>query len=166
MITKLTFILCLLFSAGVQADASWQVQSSLALENLLQSNPKQLRELDEQFIVDFYGKRNYRPLWSDANGPLRRAFDLLHIIIHAEHEGLNSSDYYLEEIRKYWILNGPNASVQLDLFLSAALYRYSDHVYSGRFNPGDLDIDWHIENKPLDISNLFVSVDRKKSNSR
>lgn len=162
-IAKLFFLLCLLFSAGAQADTSWQEQSSRYLENLLKSNPERLRELDEPAIVDFYRKRKYLPLWSDANGRLHRAFDLLHIIIHAEAEGLKSADYYLEEIRKYWGSNEPDASIHLDLFLSAALSRYSSHVYSGRFSPLELDIDWHIENSPLDIGGLFSTVGGEKT---
>lgn len=159
-ITKLIFLLCLLFSAGVQADTTWQEQSSRHLENLLQSNPEQLPELDEPAIREFYKERKYQPLWSDANGPLQRAFELLHAIIHARHEGLKPSDYYLEKIRKNWALN---ASIQLDLLLSAALYRYSHHVYSGRFNPLELDIDWHIEKKTLNAGNLFSFVASNQS---
>lgn len=161
-ITKLFFLLCLLFSAGAQADTSWQAQSSHSLENLLQSNPEYLLELDEPAVVDFYSKRKYQPLWSDANGPLQRAYDLLKIIIHAEAEGLKPSDYYLEEIRNYWASIGLDASIHLDLFLSAALYRYSNHVHSGRSNPLELDIDWHIVNKPLDVPSLFTAVARGK----
>ena len=162
-ITGLFFLLCLLFSAGAQADISWQEQSSRHFENLLQSNLEQLPELDELAVVDFYSERKYQPLWSDANGRLHRAFDLLHIIIHAEAEGLNPSDYYLKEIRKYWALSGVDAAIRLDLFLSAALFRYSSHVYSGKYNPLDMDIDWHIENKPLDVGSLFSTVSGKKT---
>lgn len=162
-VVKLFFLLYLLFSAGVQANSSWQEQSSHHLENLLKSNPEHLLELDEPAMVDFYSKRKYLPLWSDANGRLHRAFDLLHIIIHAEDEGLKPSDYYLEEIRRYWALDGLNASIRLDLFLSAALYRYSNHVYSGRFNPLELDINWHIENSPLDIGGLLSTVAGEKT---
>ena len=163
MIIRLTFLLCLLFSACVQAETSWQSQSSLALEDLLLNNPPHLHELNKPAVVNFYNERNYHLLWSDADGPLHRAFDLLHIIINAEHEGLKSSDYYLEEIRKYWALNGLEASIQLDLLLSAALYRYSNHVYSGKHSPLNLDVDWHIENKPLDVDSLFAAVAKKES---
>ena len=162
-IAKLLLLLCLLSPMSTQADTSWAEQSSHALENLLKNNPEHLLELDEPAVVNFYSERNYLPLWSDANGPLHRAFDLLHTISQADHEGLKPSDYYLEEIKKYWALNGLDASIQLDLFLSAALFRYSNHVYSGKFDPLDLDVDWHIKNKPLDIHRLFTSVAGKES---
>ena len=162
-IAKLLLLLCLLSPMSTQADTSWAEQSSHTLANLLRNNQNHLLELDEPAVVNFYNERNYLPLWSDANGPLHRAFDLLHTISQADHEGLKPSDYYLTEIKKYWVLNGLDASIQLDLFLSAALFRYSNHVYSGKFDPLDLDVDWHIKNKPLDIHRLFTSVAGKES---
>ena len=157
---KLCLLLCLLFSTNVQAETLWQTQSAHHLENLLKSNPEQLQELDNPVVLSFYKNRNFQPLWSDADGPLRRAFDLLHTIIHSNHEGLNPDDYYIEETRKFWALN---ASIQLDLFLTAALFRYGNHVYSGKFDPHDLDVDWHITNKPLDTYQLLNTVAEKTS---
>ena len=160
------FLLSVLFSASVQADTSWQLQFSHSLEKLLQTNSKQLQELNEPVVVDFYGKGKYKPLWSDAKGPLNRAYDLLSVIIHADDEGLKPADYYLEEITKYWAAKDLDAAVHLELLLSAALYRYSRHVYSSRFNPHELDVDWHIKNKALDVRGLFTAVARKESISQ
>ncbi|MBE9559369.1 MAG: L,D-transpeptidase family protein, partial [Proteobacteria bacterium] len=88
---------------------------------------------------------------------------LLYVIIHAEDEGLEPSDYYLGEIKKYWESKQPGDSIHLDLLLTAALFRYSNHVYSGRFNPHDLDADWHIKNSPLNVRSLFADVAKKES---
>jgi murein L,D-transpeptidase YcbB/YkuD len=159
-------LVCLLFSAGTQADTSWQLQFSHSLEKLLQTKPKQLAELNEPAVVGFYAKGKYKPLWSDAKGPLNRAYDLLSVIIHADDEGLKPSDYYLEEIKKYWAAKDLDAAIHLDLLLSAALYRYSSHVYSSRFKPHELDVDWHIKNKALDVRSLFAAVARKESISQ
>ena len=156
-------LLCLFFSASVQADASWGEQSSRHLVQLLKSNPQHLPELDEPELIVFYRERNYKPLWLDAKGRLNRAYDLLHVIIHAEDEGLEPADYYLEKIRKYWDLKNPRESVYLDLLLTAAIYRYSNHVYSGRLESKKLDVDWHIQNRPLDVRSLFADVAMKES---
>ncbi len=94
---------------------------------------------------------------------LNRAYDLLDVIFHAENEGLDPSDYYLDKIKKYWNSAGLGESVYLDLLLSAAFYRYSTHVYSGRFDPRELDVDWHIKNKPLDIPKLFTDAANNES---
>ncbi len=160
------FLLSVLFSASVQAGTSWQQQFSHSLEKLLQTNSKQLPELNEPAVVDFYGKGKYKPLWSDAKGPLNRAYDLLSVIIHADDEGLKPADYYLDEITKYWAAKDLDAAVHLELLLSAALYRYSSHVYSSRVNPHELDVDWHIKNKALDVRGLFSAVARKESISQ
>ncbi|MFV9616233.1 MAG: L,D-transpeptidase family protein [Gammaproteobacteria bacterium] len=159
-------MLFVLFSAGAQAGTSWQTQFSHSLEKLLQTNPQQLHELDEPVIVDIYAQDKYKPLWLDAKGPLNRAYDLLSVILHADDEGLNPSDYYLEEIKKYWSSKERDAAIHLELLLSAALYRYSNHVHSGRFNPRELDVDWHIKNNMLDVRSLFAAVARKKSISQ
>ena len=165
-IARRLFLLSVLFSVSAQAGTSWQVQFSHSLEKVLQTNPKQLPELNKPAVVDFYGKGKYKPLWSDAKGPLNRAYDLLSVIIHADDEGLKPSDYYLEEIKKYWALKGLDAATHLDLLLSAALYRYSNHVYSSRFKPRELDVDWHIKNKALDVHKLFTAVASKESISQ
>lgn len=162
-IIRLFFLWCMLSSAALQADTVWQEQSSYGLENLLKSNPDHLHELNEPAIKQFYNDRNYLLLWSDENGRLRRAFDLLHVIIDADDEGLKPSDFYIEEIRKHWALKGQIAAIRLDLLLTAALYSYSNYVYSGRFNPANLDVDWHIKNKPLNIRDLLTAVATKKS---
>lgn len=162
-IPAVLFQLCLLMSSIAQADDSWETHSSRYLEQLLKNNPDRLPALDQAVVRDFYQQRQYRPLWSDQNGRLDRAFDLLHAIIHAKDEGLEPGDYYLDDIRKYWDSTGLGESVQLDLLLSAALYRYSRHVYSGRFDPEDVDKDWYIKNQPLDMPRLFADVARKTS---
>jgi murein L,D-transpeptidase YcbB/YkuD len=156
-------LLYLLSTSVVRADDSWVTQSSRYLEQLLKNNPDRLPALDQAVVRDFYQQRQYRPVWSDQKGRLDRAFDLLHVIIHAKDEGLEPNDYYLDDIRKYWDSTGLGESVQLDLFLSAALYRYSQHVYSGRFDPADVDKDWHIKNQPLVMPRLFADVASKIS---
>ena len=155
--------LCILPGTDVQAAASRDSQASSYLEKLLQSNPARLPELDEPVLVEFYQARKYELLWSGPDGRLDRAYDLLHVIVRAREEGLEPSDYYLERIRSYWDSAGLGESVQLDLLLSAALYRYSRDVHSGRHDAHELDKDWHIKNTPLDMRRLFADVARKSS---
>ena len=147
----------------MQVDASWEKQSSRDLAQVLKSNPEHLLELDEPELIAFYQERKYKPLWLDAKGRLSRSYDLLQTIIHAEDEGLEPSDYYLKEIKKYWDSKEPGNSIYLDLLLTAALYRYSKHVHSGRFDPRNLDTDWHIQNNPLDARRLLSDVAKKES---
>ena len=85
------------------------------------------------------------------------------MIIHAKDEGLEPSDYYLDDFKAYWDSAGLGESVQRDLLLSAALYRYSKNVHSGRNGASKLDNDWYIKNEPLDVRKLFVDVAKKSS---
>jgi murein L,D-transpeptidase YcbB/YkuD len=163
VIHKLILLVCALLSTAVQADDVWETQSSRYLEQLLKNNPEQLQALKAPIVLEFYRQREYRPVWSDQKGRLDRAYDLLHVIIHAKDEGLDPDDYHLDAIRRYWDSAGLGESVQLDLLLSAALYGYSKHVYSGRFDPLDVDKDWYIENRPLDMKHLFADVAKKVS---
>ncbi len=160
---KLFFLLCLLLPAVAQADNTWLAQSSDYLQQLLKHNPQRLAELDEPVIRTFYKDRQYKPLWSDEKGRLNRAYDLLQIVVNAGDEGLSPADYFVDEIRKSWQATGLDESIRLDLLLTAALYRYSKHVYSGRFKPADIDVDWHIHNGTLDVVSLFADVARNKS---
>jgi len=160
---KLILLSGLFFSAGTQANTPWGTETSRPLEQLLNSNPEQLQELSDPAVLAFYRERKYKPLWSDAKGRLNRAYDLLYVIINAGDEGLKPSDYYLEDIRKYWDSTETEDSIYLDLLLTAALYRYSSHVYSGRFNPREMDADWHIQNTTLDMRRLFADAANKKS---
>jgi murein L,D-transpeptidase YcbB/YkuD len=162
-ILKSLVVMCLLFTASVQADTSWESESSRYLEQLLANNPERLQELKQSVITDFYRTRAYKPLWSNEAGRLGRAYDLLQVIIHANDEGLEPSDYNLEAIRKYWNSTELGESVPLDLMLTAALYRYANDVYAGRFDPRKVDTDWNIQNESLDTRSLFKQVAGRKS---
>ncbi len=155
---KALFLLCLLFFANAHASESWQVESSRSLEQLLKSNPEILQGLDESVIQDFYRARKYKLLWSVEKGRQNRAYDLLYVLIRAGEEGLEPSDYHVDEIKRYWESTGANESVQLELLLSSALYLYSNHVYAGRFKSSELDADWYIQNKLPDSQRLFADV--------
>lgn len=155
---KALFLLCLLFFANAHASESWQIESSRSLEQLLKSNPENLQGLDESVILDFYRARKYKLLWSVEKGRLNRAYDLLYVLIRAGEEGLEPSDYHVDEIKRYWESTGANKSVQLELLLSLALYLYSNHVYAGRFKSSELDADWYIQNKLPDSQRLFADV--------
>jgi murein L,D-transpeptidase YcbB/YkuD len=159
-IQRTLFLLCMLISTQLQANASWDSESSRILQEWLTSNPERLPELDDPVILDFYRARQYTPLWSDTNGRLNRAYDLFQTIEDAADEGLEPADYYQTEIREYWNAVDLVETVRLDLILTAALHSYSRQVHSGRFN--SIETEWHIKNTPLDSRRLFDDVARHK----
>jgi len=156
-------LLGLICTGDLAADSSWLTQASRYLEQLLQTNPDRLSELNEPPLVEFYQARKYRLLWSNDAGRLDRAYDLLHVIINAKDEGLEPSDYYLDDIRRIWDSSGLGRAVELDLLLSAALYRYSKDVHTGSVDARELDQDWHLRIEPLDRRKLLEDVARKSS---
>jgi murein L,D-transpeptidase YcbB/YkuD len=159
-------LFCLLCAHSVPAAESWLTESSRYLEQLLESNPDRLPELEQDAVLESYRSRHFKLLWSNEKGWLDRAYDLLHVIIKARDEGLDPADYQFEQLKKYWDSPGLGESVKLDLLLSAALYRYSNDVYSGKFVASEVDPDWHIKNKALDSGKLFKDVARKSSISK
>ena len=114
-------MVCLLWSATSNADTAWDSQTSLYLQQLLQTNPERLPELDEPDLVESYQQRAFKLLWSNEQGRLDRAYDLLQIIVNARDEGLDPGDYYLDGLRRLWDSGGVGEAVKLDLLLSAAL---------------------------------------------
>lgn len=162
-IQKLVFLFGLMFSVAVQADSSWHTWTAEHLEQLLKANSEQLPELTEPVLADFYRERDYKPLWSDKTGRLNKAYDLFHTLVHAGDEGLKPSDYLLEDIKQLWGAKQPEQTAHLDLLLTAALYRYSNHVYSGISKPDEMDKHWHINNETLDVRGLLANVASKVS---
>ena len=160
---RIVFAVCLLWSATSNADTAWHSQTSLYLQQLLQTNPERLPELDEPDLVESYQQREFKPLWSNEQGRLDRAYDLLQIIVNARDEGLDPGDYYLDGLRRLWDSGGVGEAVKLDLLLSAALYRYGTDVASGKGDPGELDPDWHLRSQPPDMRSLFEQVALKSS---
>jgi murein L,D-transpeptidase YcbB/YkuD len=147
-----------LWPALANAEESWHTKASGHLEKLLAQNPQELPELDEPVVKAFYRGRDYVPLWSNAEGRLERAYDLLDIIGNADEEALEPSDYLLADIRQYWTTDAAETSARLDLILTAALFRYGNHVYSGRLNPHELEVEWYIQNTSLNSAKLLNDV--------
>lgn len=147
----------------MQAYSAQNTQLSRALEVLIKSRPQYLVELEKPFVENFYRENNFQPLWLGEKGLFKRAHDLLHVIGNADEEGLKASDYYLDEIQKYRDTKDLDELAQLDMLLSVAFYRYSHHVFTGRFKPEDVDVDWHISHRSPDARKLFARVAKKDS---
>lgn len=139
-------------------EDSWHDHSSLRLELLLQDNPARLAELDRADLKSFYRERDHRLFWSDQEGRLARAHELLDAVTHTHEEGLVPAEYYLAELRRLWHRQDIAAAVELDLWLSAALIRYAQHVHSGVLDPHEVDDAWHLEYTPLDVASLLEEI--------
>ncbi|HEB81252.1 MAG TPA: peptidase [Gammaproteobacteria bacterium] len=158
--SRIYLLLCLLVSTSVDAE------TATLLKQWLGSNPQQLAELNEPAVQNFYQQRQYRLLWSQDEQRLDRAYDLLHAILDAGEEGLTPSDYLPGPIRQFWNAAEPEDIVRLELLLTAAFVRYSKDLYSGRYDPAELDADWHISNAPPDMGQLLHRAAEQDSITR
>lgn len=91
--------------------------------------------LNRSRLREFYQSRNYYPVWLDEHGPLPRAASLRQVLNGAEDEGLAYNDYYPELITSRWKTRLPEKLAELELLLSDAFFRYSEHVQTGYRKP-------------------------------
>lgn len=151
---------CLLMVMQAHA-ASGQINADL--ERQLNLNPFLLLELDRPAVKSFYREREHAPLWFDERGRLSRADELISTIRKAHLHGLEPEEYFLGEIEQRLDRKDIAARIELEMLLTAALYRYANDIYSGRLDPFAIDADWHIPNKRLDTSDLLARLSAQTS---
>ena len=159
----ITFLVCLVPVTALSAEPAWDSQASRQLEKALNINPFLLLELDRPVLNNFYRERGYRPVWVDENGRQKRANELIRAIARAADEGLDPYDYYPAEIVKYGKASTVEEAVNLEMWLSAAFYRYAHDRYAGRLESFNVDPDWHIKNSVLDMPELLSRVGSNSS---
>ena len=163
ILRTIAFLVCLLPVTALsaepsRAESSWDQQASRQLRKALNINPFLLLELDRPVLNNFYRERAYRPVWTSEKGRLQRADELIDAIANAADEGLKPDEYYLAEIKKYLNASNVEQAVNLEMWLSAALFRYAHDRYAGRLESFNVDPDWHIQNSVLDMSALFSRI--------
>ena len=119
-------------------------------------------------ISSFYGKCDFKPLWTLDTGLTPQAEQLVHSIEEAELDGLISEDYHLSQIKtliadfKEPLLNKRQSfdiekQVDLDILLTDAFLLFSSHLLTGRVIPGSVDSTWLFFNPPTDIATILNS---------
>ncbi len=117
----------------------------------------------------FYEARGFAPAWTDVDGVLPRAAEMVAVLRRAGLEGLTSGDYHLAEIEALLNRLGSRSSphsglaaggavagapppelAQLDLFLSDAALLYAGHLSSGKTDPATLHTQWRADRRDLD----------------
>lgn len=113
-------------------------------------------------IQSFYADREYLEVWL-LNGSLsKEGKDLLAQIQDSKYDGLQPSDYHLEQIaalssnpekenKKFRNLS-PDEKVQLELLLTAGFFDLAHDLEKGKVNPATLDPNWKFEAKETEIS--------------
>ncbi|MFH0994375.1 MAG: L,D-transpeptidase family protein [Pseudomonadota bacterium] len=118
-------------------------------------------------ISSFYGKCDFKPLWTLDTGLTPQAQQLVRSIEEAELDGLISEDYHLSQIKtlivdiKESLLQrqsfDPQKQAELDLLLTDAFLLFSSHLLTGRVTPGSVDSTWLFINPATDIAMILNS---------
>lgn len=111
-------------------------------------------------VRSFYQERAFRPIWSDRQGILLEASELLQVVKRAETEGLPLQDYPLSTIESYLLgaIEEPAQIARLDLLLTDTFLHYSRNVRSGRIGPRRVGGDWLLDYTPFDGSALLTQA--------
>lgn len=121
--------------------------SAIITEELLNSRHLQIYHLDS--VQAFYQRRDYEPAWDNIK--LRE--DLIASIKTSEDEGLYFEDYHGNKIEKsFGNLNDLNDTElsRLDILLTDAYFKFSDHLFNGKTDPKTLHEIWDIPREPMD----------------
>ena len=135
-----------------------------------EGHPSQMTVCDNQIhclvvLPLFYEQRDYRPAWIGEDGISPNALALVKAIEGASQEGLASSDYHLEDIRKMvsgdFFSNSPGGFVEpgelaeMDIFLTDAFLLYGSHLLAGLVDPIKLDPLWQAERRKADLVKIL-----------
>ncbi len=126
------------------------------LDNLTQTHflsNSQANIASPELLLDLYEQRDYLPAWNDQ----RQIGELISAIRATEVDGLDPSDYHLEQIEFAYseLLAGRIATAEewavQDLILTDSLARLGYHQFFGKVNPYTLDPDWNFRRELNDI---------------
>lgn len=119
---------------------------SLILGLVLSANALALEALSfPDDVQKFYERRGGKNAWIVDGVWLPRAKELLGVLHEAKEHGLNPKDYHVETLDTEGILPDDAEKLLTDGFLA-----YADHLFSGRFDPSAMHIDWQIRRRKLD----------------
>jgi len=97
----------------------------------------------KQAIVKFYKARNFKSAWTDMDGAMPTAKQLLGYLAGADSEGLKSADYLPSQLTRFndsldEVESDLESIAQLDINLTAMAVRYGQHASGGRIIPNRL----------------------------
>jgi len=144
-IAALFFALCLPVLAD---DGEDREALRIEIEQLRESGRLSIGGIDVasgNLLADFYERRGFSPAWSGAG----KIESLIEVIKATAHDGLDPTDYHLEEIEHVngLLENGkqltPDERAALDIALTDSLIRLGYHQRFGKVDPYDLDPEWN-----------------------
>jgi murein L,D-transpeptidase YcbB/YkuD len=142
-------VLFFAFCLPVLADDGEEREAlRIEIEQLRESGRLSIGGIDVasgNLLADFYERRGFSPAWSDTG----KIESLIEVIKATARDGLDPSDYHLEDIEHVNDLleNGrqltPEERAALDIALTDSLFRLGYHQRFGKVDPYDLDPEWN-----------------------
>lgn len=124
-------------------------------------NGKSVYTYNHGWLRIFYKRRSFLPCWFSHDMFRREGTDLVRALRGATLEGLNPSDYGIDEIiptiRRTIESEGVNdrGRATVDVLLTEAFLHYASDLYSGRINPNALTDEWDIRPRKRDVALLL-----------
>jgi murein L,D-transpeptidase YcbB/YkuD len=98
----------------------------------------------------FYTQRRFQPVWFTDTGLNARGKLMIQIIKSAQTQGLNPDDYNICFFERHCDDELASQRLWVELLLTKSLMKYIDDMITGRLSPEDMNLNWHIEQPPVD----------------
>ncbi|NIQ94822.1 MAG: hypothetical protein GWO11_03655, partial [Desulfuromonadales bacterium] len=119
-------------------------------------------------LLRFYSGNGYDPVWIADRGVKDETEELVEVLRAASEQGLCPEDYhlvYIEELlqlnaeaRRYELLLHVRHLADLEMLLTDAFLRYTDHMTAGRVAPDAVMAGWHTRPRRVDAVRLLRYV--------
>ncbi len=133
-------------------------------QSLLSEDTNLLESGRTEQIRSFYASREFESIWLDGNGLSAKGKHLLAQIEDSKYDGLQPSDYHLEEIsalssnpekdKKKFRNLSDGEKVRLELLLTDGFFMLAHDLEKGKVNPSALDSSWRFEEKKTEADYL------------
>ena len=104
-----------------------------------------------QQVERFYTERAYKPAWSMGGRPTHQVDELRQVVAATFAHGLDPSDYHQEALDGFNNQLEAISATDLELLATSAYLGLASHLLSGRVDPVQLDKDWQVERKAIDL---------------
>jgi murein L,D-transpeptidase YcbB/YkuD len=105
-------------------------------------------------VTQFYGGRDYRPIWVDDAGATERARQVATVLASAAGEGLEPRGYAVPRIAELLAAKATADRAELEALLSLAAVSYAADLASGRTVPTKIDPENYVV--PRDVDEVKV----------
>lgn len=151
----LFFCFALMTLSAVAENQFAAVSADAIREQLAKNTWEEMNEAELIKLRHFYAQRDYQPVWAlkDDSGVLLDT--ALTFIGRADEEGLASSDYHIETLRRWREESPDQVSLLLELGTTQSLLALVHDLSNGRLTATLADPEWYIPQRRFDPVNFL-----------